>query len=86
MKALDTLLSRYTHIKAPEKTVRDAFIRAVDGVVGVSVGPDRVRIKNKTATLDVPSIIKHEIHMNKTEILERVAKELNDKYALTAIY
>ncbi len=86
MKTLQGLLARYAHIKAPEGSVRDAFVAAVDTTLGIEIPPEQVRVKNKTATLSVPSVIKHEIHIHKEEILKKVSEDLGDAYALTAIY
>jgi len=86
MKTLKNLLSRYSHIQAPNATIKKAFIKVVEEVIGIPIALTQVEIHKKTARLSAPSVVKNEIRLHQKEILEKVSVEVGDKYALTAIF
>ena len=85
MREIQKLLERYAKLQAPEKTVKKAFVEAIQQVVGVSIDIDSVRIRNKTARLDVPAALKHEIRLNQQKVIE-ATKDTVGKDAPIAIY
>ena len=86
MKTLAGLLSRYKNIKAPQRVLREAFIAAVYQETGIEIAAAQVEVLGKNVRLNVPSVVKSEIHMNQQNILKRVGESVSDEYALTTIF
>ncbi len=85
MKSLTSLLARYTHIQAPDATLKRAFIKAVENILEVSLDEKDITISKNTVFIHAPSVIKHEIRVNQQEILKEVGKEVSNTTALTAV-
>jgi hypothetical protein len=86
MRNLTAFLSKYTQIKAPERTIKIAFTNAVRAVVGADVSPKDLVVKKKTVTVNVPATLKHEIRLHQQDILKHVEMEVGSSATLTAIY
>ena len=85
MKTLNSLIEKYAHIQAPDKTLKKAFIKSVEQVTGIEIDIKSIEIFKKTVKVSAPSVIKTEIRLNQRDILTNVAEEVGDKNALTAI-
>ncbi len=73
MRAVGNFLTRFKHLKAPERSVRAAVLQAVKEVVGVDIENRSVKISgNDTLYLSPSSIIKSAIFEHKLEVLSRV--------------
>ncbi|MDP2649984.1 MAG: hypothetical protein Q8P16_00265 [bacterium] len=86
MRTLSGFLHRYLHIKPPEKTVRNAFVKAVYAVTGIELPREQCVVRQKSVTINAPSAIKHEIRLHQQEILEHIGEATGDPYVVTAIY
>ncbi|MAJ97505.1 hypothetical protein CL644_01280 [bacterium] len=86
MKIINNLLERYAHIQAPNATIKNAFINAVEETIDFIIDKKDVKIHNHTAHINAPSVIKSEIRFNQQDILKKVTKQVGDKNALTAIF
>jgi len=86
MKILSNLLERYSHIQAPDKTLKKAFVKAVDDCVNITLELKDISISGKTIKVDAPSVIKNEIRFNQQDILKHISAEVGDKNAVTAIF
>jgi len=85
MKTLTSLIERYAHIQAPDKTLKKAFVKSVEKVTGIEIDIKSVDIFKKTAKVSAPSVVKTEIRLNQRDILINVVEEVGDKNALTSI-
>lgn len=86
MKLLSGLLTRYQHIKPPQKALREAFIAAVYQEAGIELTDDQVDVQGKNVRLKAPSVIKNEVRLHQQAILKRVADEVGNANALTTIF
>lgn len=85
MKSLTTLLERYTHIQAPDATLKKAFVKAVEDIVEINIEVKDITISKTTIFLNAPSAVKSEIRINQREILTKVAQDVGNSKVLTAI-
>ncbi len=76
------LFSKYKKIlKAPQRTVIQACIDAINEVVGVTIDEQQCRyqVHSRTITIAVPSVIKTEIVLKKKLILKHMQIHLGEK-------
>ena len=74
-------------LKAPQKTVIDAFKKAAQEVVGFEIKPQHLSYspQTKTITLSISGLQKSEILLKKKEILTRVEKIIGKRNSPTTI-
>ncbi len=72
MKTLGGLMSRFQHLKAPERTVRNALVRAIKEVTGVDIDGEVLKISGESKVyVQAHSAIKTAIFEQKHVILSR---------------
>ncbi|MBT3283013.1 hypothetical protein HN375_02555 [bacterium] len=69
-------LSKFKNITPPDKFVKDELVAVVKEVVGVEIEKDSIDVRNGTVFLSVDPIIKNEIFLRKTEVLESLREKL----------
>ncbi len=86
MKGISNLIKRYMHIQAPNKTLKKAFIQAVEDCVNITLDIKDIEIFKKTIKINASSVIKNEIRFNQQDILNNISAQVGDKNAVTAIF
>ena len=82
------LFAKYTaSLKAPQKTVINAFIETVSNLVGYTLTPEQCTysVHTHTLTLTVSGIIKTEILFKKKDILAALSRSLGERNVPTDI-
>ncbi len=78
MKGIQSLLSKYKKIKAPEKSRKDIFIKTVLTNTGIELNHNEFKINKNTIHLKCHSVIREEILQNKQNILNKYNQQTND--------
>ncbi|GEM_PF-5459053 len=73
MRTIGSFLDRFKNLKAPERSVRTAIIRAVTDVIGITIKDNCIKINNESIVYISPgSTIKAAIFENKKIIISRL--------------
>lgn len=81
MKRIGDLFEKYRLcIKAPQATVEKACVRAIQDVTGLTVEQEQITYNVSTGTLHltVASVLKSELKIHQTAIIQALEKELGD--------
>jgi len=78
MKTIDTLLSRFKKIKAPDESIRKEFKKIILNKYGIEIPYSKIKIQNSTIFFSAPSVLKNEILFDKKEILNKLNKNLKE--------
>jgi hypothetical protein len=76
MKSAGDFLSKFHKLTPPNDALRRAVAKAVSGVLGTPVAKDRVRVHNHIAYVDVSSVAKHKLRLERKELLELLYESL----------
>lgn len=76
MKSAGNFLSKFEKLTPPNDAVRRAVAVAVGKVVGKQITKTQVKIQNQVAFVDVSSIVKNKIRLERKEILELVYESI----------
>ena len=81
MKSISSLFDRYKKVlKAPQGSVEKVFIKVVTETMGFELQQSQIsyHVPTRTMHLAVPSLLKSEIKLKKTELLSLLTSELGD--------
>ncbi len=87
-RQLGRLLERYkTLLKPPQASVEKECIAVIEELTGIVLRPHQVRytVTSRTLTIKAPSILRSELSLHKTAILEVLKKRLGESTAPSAI-
>lgn len=70
MERLSAFFAKFKNLQAPERTVKQAAVRAVHDVLGVAIDENDVDVKRDTVVLRVPSVVKSEVALKEREVLD----------------
>lgn len=76
MKLASTFLSRFQKLTPPNDALRRAVAKAVSGVLGTEIPKERVTIRMQTAFVEVPSVQKHKLRIERNEVLSLIYESL----------
>jgi hypothetical protein len=76
MKLVGSFLSRFQKITPPNDALRRAVAKAASIVLGTEITKEKVTIRAQTAFIDVPSVQKHKIRIERQELLSLVHESL----------
>jgi hypothetical protein len=76
MNPLASFLDRFRSLKPPQASLKKAVVRALSEVMQVEIPPEKVRLSQGAAFLDVDPLIKSEVFLKKAELLRRVRELL----------
>lgn len=69
-------LEKFKNITPPDKFVKEELISAVKDVVGIAIEKDNIDVRNGTIFISVDPIIKNEIFLKKSEVMENLKEKL----------
>jgi len=84
IKKVNTLLEKYTkNIKAPQRSVESAFIKAVFTTLGITLKKEQVRysVSSRTLSVSVTGPLKSEILFHKAALFKACSALLGEKNA-----
>jgi hypothetical protein len=79
MIEIKDVLSRFRNVLLKEETKTNTIQKVLEDVVGISIEPKQITIKNHIIYLDIKPIYKSEIFLKQEEITSRL-KEVFDQY------
>ena len=69
-------LSKFKNITPPDKFVKDELVVVVKDVVGVDIEKEDIDVRNGTVFISTDPLIKNEIFLKKSEVLESLREKL----------
>lgn len=79
MIEIKDLISRLSDILLKEEGKTETLRRVIEGVVGIKIKPEDLKIKNHTIYLNIKPIYKSEIFMKQEEIYRKLEEALIKK-------
>ena len=76
MIEIKDLISRLSDILLKEEGKTETLRRVIEGVVGIKIKPEDLKIKNHTIYLNIKPIYKNEIFMKQEEIYRKLEEAL----------
>lgn len=76
---LTQFLERFKRITPPDGVIRNRFVSIVSDMVGGQIDVADVNVVRSTIVLSVPNILKNEIFLRRTEILNQLKSEFGEK-------
>lgn len=76
MRSAGDFLSRFQKLTPPNDALRRAVAHAVTKVLGTTVAKDKVRVQNHVAFVDVSSVAKHKLRLERRELLDLIYEQL----------
>ncbi len=76
---ISVFLERLKNIAPPHAAVRKAVVRAVKQKTGIPINKKDVSVQNSIVYINAKPLVKNEIFIHKTEILDELKKELKKK-------
>lgn len=76
MKSAGDFLSRFQKLTPPNDALRRAVARAASAVLGTPVSKEKVRMQNHVAFIDLSSVAKHKLRIERTALLNLIYDEL----------
>ncbi|MEK7589931.1 MAG: hypothetical protein AAB475_01620 [Patescibacteria group bacterium] len=69
-------LVKFKNITPPDKFVKEIFIDVVKETTNIKIEKDSINVRKGTIFLSVDPIVKNEIFLKKTEVMESLKKKL----------
>ena len=83
---LSDFLAKYKNLGLNERLSKEAFVESVNLVLGKTLlKMEDVSIRNNTAYLKVPSLLKSEIRLRSGEILENARAKIGKNFSVREI-
>ncbi len=76
MRLAKDFFSKFKNLTPPGGALRTALTQAIQGVVGVKVPKDGIKVANGIAYINVSSIAKQEIKVHRGEVLRELYERL----------
>lgn len=76
MKSAGDFLSKFQKMTPPNDALRRAVAKAASEILGAPVAKDKVRVHNHIAYVDVSSVAKHKLRLERKELLELIHESL----------
>ena len=73
---IGNFLEKFKNITPPDKFVKEVLIDVVKDVVSVEIEKDNIDVRNGTIFISVDPIIKNEIFLKKSEVMENLKEKL----------
>lgn len=76
MKSAGDFLSKFQKLTPPNDALRRAVARVVSEVLGTTVPKEKVRIQNQVAFIDISSVAKHKLRLERRTLLDLLYEAL----------
>lgn len=76
MKLASDFLSRFQKLTPPNDVLRRAVAKAASVILDTTIPKEKVSIRQQTAFIDVPSVQKHKLRLERNELLSLVYESL----------
>lgn len=77
MKAVNLFLARFQELAPADLVVKLAVVEVVKDVVGLELEQDKIKVEKSGVYLQVSSVIKNAIFLNREEIISQITTKLN---------
>ena len=85
MESIALYLEKFTHLTPPEKTVREAVVRAVQDVIGYELDQACIEVTERAIFVNAHPALKTELVIMKEAITERVMHRLGKHNGLRVL-
>lgn len=75
---ISNFLEKFKNITPPDKFVKDVLISVVKEVANIDIEKDNIDVRNGTIFISVDPIIKNEIFLRKSEIMQNLTEKLKE--------
>lgn len=73
---IGNFLEKFKNITPPDKFVKEVLIDVVKDIVDIEIEKDNIDVRNGTIFISVDPIIKNEIFLKKSEVMENLKEKL----------
>lgn len=77
MKAVNLFLARFQELAPADLAIKLAVIEVVKDVAGLELDQDKIKVEKSGVYLQVSSIIKNAIFLNREQIISEITRKLN---------
>lgn len=76
MDLLSSFLGKWSKLRAPESAIRRSIAQEIRRVWGIDLPVERIRVRSGIAYIDANPLLKGELVLKKTTLLQAVNREL----------